>query len=331
MKPSIFTLPHPYPFGMLTPGRNWSSGSEYRFGFNGKESDTETYGDGNSYDFGERIYDARLGRWMSVDPMSGKYANLSPYVYTANNPILYIDRNGKDYEVYVDHNARTIIVKATFYYPESDLKSQQTATQAVIAIKRQVNGKFIYEVEQADGTVIDYDIEFDLQAKPSNRIDYSGTYGDDYNSETGEISFTGERSYANTLIVEPHEAIQLEAPIGVIWYGHTDVNSEVHVSDRIGLSTTIHEMGHAFGVQHTTFGAMQQLDVAKQTGLDRLPEYTDAIIQQILFNVGLGTSPSENEGGEIMSERGYSRGDHSIMATEGDAPDNFKHGKVVNK
>lgn len=47
---------------------------------------------------------------------------------------------------------------------------------------------------------------------------------------------------------------------------------------------------------------MQQLDVAKQTGLDRLPEYTDAIIQQILFNVGLGTSPSENEGGEIMSE-----------------------------
>ncbi|MBK6730661.1 MAG: hypothetical protein IPG60_06720 [Bacteroidetes bacterium] len=41
MKPSIFTLPHPYPFGMLTPGRNWSTGSEYRFGFNGQEQDDE--------------------------------------------------------------------------------------------------------------------------------------------------------------------------------------------------------------------------------------------------------------------------------------------------
>lgn len=38
----------PYPFGMLTPGRDWSSGSEYRFGFNGKESDVETYGEGNT-------------------------------------------------------------------------------------------------------------------------------------------------------------------------------------------------------------------------------------------------------------------------------------------
>ncbi|MBK8683162.1 MAG: hypothetical protein IPN31_14900 [Bacteroidetes bacterium] len=45
---------HHNPFGMLTPGRNWSAGSEYRFGFNGKESDAETYGEGNTfYNFSE--------------------------------------------------------------------------------------------------------------------------------------------------------------------------------------------------------------------------------------------------------------------------------------
>ncbi|MFZ1609471.1 MAG: hypothetical protein WAT52_00270 [Chitinophagales bacterium] len=39
---------------MLTPGRDWSAGSEYRFGFNGKESDAETYGEGNTfYNFSE--------------------------------------------------------------------------------------------------------------------------------------------------------------------------------------------------------------------------------------------------------------------------------------
>ncbi|MBP7540804.1 MAG: RHS repeat-associated core domain-containing protein [Saprospiraceae bacterium] len=95
MNPSKFPPSPHYPFGMLTPGRNWSAGSEYRFGFNGKESDTETYGDGNAYDFGARIYDARLGRWMSVDPMQAEYPDLSPYVFVANSPLIFIDPDGK--------------------------------------------------------------------------------------------------------------------------------------------------------------------------------------------------------------------------------------------
>ncbi|MFZ1610189.1 MAG: RHS repeat-associated core domain-containing protein [Chitinophagales bacterium] len=83
-----------YPFGMLTPGRNWSAGSEYRFGFNGKESDTETYGEGNAYDFGARIYDARLGRWMSRDPLEREMPAWSTYCFAFVNPINWIDPNG---------------------------------------------------------------------------------------------------------------------------------------------------------------------------------------------------------------------------------------------
>ncbi|MCU7549877.1 hypothetical protein OCK74_12165 [Chitinophagaceae bacterium LB-8] len=41
----------------------------YRYGFNGKENDNEVKGDGNSLDFGGRIYDPRLGRWHSTDPV----------------------------------------------------------------------------------------------------------------------------------------------------------------------------------------------------------------------------------------------------------------------
>ncbi|MFZ1611249.1 MAG: RHS repeat-associated core domain-containing protein [Chitinophagales bacterium] len=80
---------------MLTPGRNWSAGSEYRFGFNGKESDSETYGEGNIYDYGARIYDARLGRWMSVDPQTRLQPEWSPFKAFKDNPIIYKDPNGE--------------------------------------------------------------------------------------------------------------------------------------------------------------------------------------------------------------------------------------------
>jgi RHS repeat-associated protein len=43
------------------------------FGFNGKEMDNETYGDGNVYDYGFRIYNPRLGKSLSVDPLTNSY------------------------------------------------------------------------------------------------------------------------------------------------------------------------------------------------------------------------------------------------------------------
>jgi RHS repeat-associated protein len=79
------------------PGRKWSPAStdKYRFGFNGKEKDDEVNGDGNSMDFGARINDTRLGRWLSLDPLQAKYPDLSPYNSVGNNPIVFIDPNGK--------------------------------------------------------------------------------------------------------------------------------------------------------------------------------------------------------------------------------------------
>jgi len=69
----------------------------YRFTFNGMEKDDEIKGIGNSLDFGARIYDSRLGRWMSVDPLAAKYPSWSPYSAFRNNPILYVDPDGKEW------------------------------------------------------------------------------------------------------------------------------------------------------------------------------------------------------------------------------------------
>jgi RHS repeat-associated protein len=73
-----------------------ANGKRYRYGFNGKEKDNETYGEGNAYDFGARIYDSRLGRWLSLDPLMAKYPFLSPYNFCINNPILFKDYDGRD-------------------------------------------------------------------------------------------------------------------------------------------------------------------------------------------------------------------------------------------
>jgi len=82
-----------YSFGMLMPGR-FSSSSDYRYGFNGYEKDDEVSGEGNSYDFGFRHYDSRVGRMKSVDPLVSSYPWQSPYVYHRNSPIAYIDYLG---------------------------------------------------------------------------------------------------------------------------------------------------------------------------------------------------------------------------------------------
>jgi len=84
------------PFGMLTVGRSWSVGSEYRYGFNSAENDDEIAGNNNDLDFGARIYDSRLGRWLSIDPKANIYSSFSPYSFCLNNPVVFVDENGKE-------------------------------------------------------------------------------------------------------------------------------------------------------------------------------------------------------------------------------------------
>jgi len=53
-------------------------------------------GSGNQQDYGNRIYDTRLGRWFSLDPLMKKYPNESNYSFVGNSPLLYKDIDGRD-------------------------------------------------------------------------------------------------------------------------------------------------------------------------------------------------------------------------------------------
>ncbi|MBU1720108.1 MAG: hypothetical protein KKA07_13665 [Bacteroidetes bacterium] len=84
-----------HPFGSIMPGRNFNAG-EYRYGFNGQEKDDEITGvTGSHLDFGARIYDSRLARWLSVDPERTKFPSLSPFSFAADNPVFFLDKGGR--------------------------------------------------------------------------------------------------------------------------------------------------------------------------------------------------------------------------------------------
>jgi len=83
-----------HPFGLQMEGRTFSS-TGYRYGFNGKEKDAEGMGGGGStYDYGFRIYNPRIAKFLSVDPLSSKYPFYTPYQFAGNNPIAFIDIDG---------------------------------------------------------------------------------------------------------------------------------------------------------------------------------------------------------------------------------------------
>ena len=86
---------------MIMPGRNFNA-DKYRFGFNGQEKDDEIKGGGNQYDYGFRIYDPRLVRFLSVDPLTKSYPELTPYQFASNSPIWAIDLDGLEAKVYTE-------------------------------------------------------------------------------------------------------------------------------------------------------------------------------------------------------------------------------------
>ena len=90
---------------MIEPGRKYSSGTEYRYGFNCQEKSDEITSD--HYDFGARIYDARIGRWMSVDPITKAF--ISPYNFAANSPIQLLDPDGADEIHFIFYRDKTVL------------------------------------------------------------------------------------------------------------------------------------------------------------------------------------------------------------------------------
>ena len=84
-----------YPFGMqmYTPSTLSATIKINEYLYNGKMYQDEL-GLG-WYDYGARFYDGVVGRWWSVDPLAEKYKKWSPYNYCVDNPMRFVDPDGR--------------------------------------------------------------------------------------------------------------------------------------------------------------------------------------------------------------------------------------------
>lgn len=92
-----------YPFGLPYEAHYQPEEQPYKYG--GKEF-IELHGY-DSYDFDARMYYPALCRFMTMDPLCEKYYSISPYAYCNNNPVNYVDPDGRDiWEI--DYDGRII-------------------------------------------------------------------------------------------------------------------------------------------------------------------------------------------------------------------------------
>jgi len=91
--PEVKSFSDTYPFGMVMPGRKLEG--SYRYGFQGQEKENDVVEGGFAFRY--RIQDARIGRFLSVDPLSEKYAWNSTYSFAMNRVIDGIELEGLEY------------------------------------------------------------------------------------------------------------------------------------------------------------------------------------------------------------------------------------------
>ncbi|MEL5896078.1 DUF6443 domain-containing protein [Bacteroides sp. GD17] len=174
---------HYYPFG----GVFANAGNAQPYKYNGKELDAKK--GLNWYDYGARHYDAAVGRFMTVDPLAEKYYPTSPYTYCANNPVRFIDTDGKKI---VDTNGNIIYTKDNGWTPNAS----QDAVRIGNAMMQTRTGTTQFN------KMVDTDYDITLSISPESKIE-SNNGKSKYRLGTSKKHFTnGKLSSVDIIIFE---------------------------------------------------------------------------------------------------------------------------------
>ena len=112
-----------YPGGMQMPGRSYTGGNKYRYGFQNQEIDNELWESAVSFKY--RVEDARLVRFFSVDPLAKKYPHNSPYAFSENRLIDAVELEG---------------LESVIYTIKRDLNKDGTSLKVITETKLKTNG-----------------------------------------------------------------------------------------------------------------------------------------------------------------------------------------------
>ena len=274
----------------------------------------------DSIDKTDRIDPTVATRWYSVDPLASKYPGMSPYGFVASNPIMNREIDGRDYIISINHETKTITIKATYYTPE------QTKSEAEDAILNwnQQTGKYNYTIGSGKNKV-DYKIVFDLNVvandKEGNPIK-SGIIA-------GELYEKDNSGAANTYIVgnikdtegnsgEARPALNRGASLITVLKGEQEKRK-----------TGTHEVGHTLGILHWSKQLMRSGDYRTDDQIEITKNMIFKVIQTGGLNSDFKVSGMDYEIADEGAEE-VSRG-KATQAIEGNrsAPKNFNSGKVT--
>lgn len=233
-----------------------------RFGFNGKENDNEVKGTGNSLDFEARIYDPRLGRWLSLDPETRLMPWISPYNYVSNSPILKIDPDGKvDYtytlrDVKNKDGSLTRIVDINVVYKVVN-QSSRAVTQAHFAgAQNEAVGLFNYSVPEdakylknVSNIIVNVNISFKME-------------NDINNVKAGENIL---------LVVDKLKNQEGEKDVAGLAYisGNVAAVEASYLNDGNFPALVLHEVGHNFNLEHNNGSGSLMNDHLENSGTGR--------------------------------------------------------------
>ena len=135
---------------MLIPNRHGNSGA-YRYGFNGMEKDDEIKGEGNGINYEARFFDPRVGRFLSVDPLTKKFPWYTPYQFAGNTPIWAVDLDGEE----------------EYFYQLKLSKNNKGKTVIAVVLAKEINYSFIpdaiepnhFNLRDLDGSLLEFDFE----------------------------------------------------------------------------------------------------------------------------------------------------------------------------
>src|SRR5690606_36398635 len=106
-------------------GRNVQD-STYRYWFNGKERDSNgEWGSKGHYDYGFRIYNPSIAKFLSVDPLTTSYPWYTPYQFAGNKPVIADDLDGLEERIRIYNSTNNGKVITTSYDSKSLIKSVQ--------------------------------------------------------------------------------------------------------------------------------------------------------------------------------------------------------------